>query len=144
MSAETEELKTLVQKHTVKYESWPHRDMYDGHLVVDGFSLELHGTHDQGHTVFSPGCPFCWQTYSDLKKIAENILPKEERPSFYEVESFDHSLHSEGRGPEEVILVIRIEHRDGYFSAVDACEERCLGEMESKLNALGVSGWRRR
>ena len=57
MSAETEELKTLVEKHTVKYESWPHRDMYDGHLV-------------------------------------------------------------------------------------DACEERCLVEMESKLNALGVSGRR--
>jgi len=109
-----------------------------------GFDLELYGTHDHGHSQLTPGCEICRQTYEDLKKVAEEILPKEERPSSYEVQPFDHGLHSEGLGPSEVVLVVRIQHRDDYFSPVDACEERCLAEMESGLKQLGISGRRRR
>ena len=71
-------------------------------------------------------------------------MPKSVRPSGYEIEPFDNSLHSEGRGPDEVVLVLRIEHRHEYFAPVDNCEERYLKEMEARLRELGVAGRRRR
>jgi len=144
MSAIEQELKSIVEKHTVRYETWPHWEMHDARRVMVGFDLELHGTHDHGHSQLTPGCEICRQTYEDLKKVAEEILPKEERPSSYEVQPFDHGLHSEGRGPSEVVLVISIQHRRDYFSPVDACEERCLAEMETSLKQLGIPGRRRR
>lgn len=139
-----ETLRAIVQTHTVRYESWPHWDMYGGQLVMNGFDIELHATHDHGKTYFSPGCKLCQQTYADLKKVAEAILPGNERPSAYVIECFDQSLHAEGKGPLEVVLVLHIYHKHDYFSPIDPCEERCLTEMEGKLKELGASGRRRR
>lgn len=144
MSMIEQELKSIVEKHTVRYEAWPHWEMNEARRVMVGFDLELHGTHDHGHTRLTAGCEVCRQTYEDLKKIADAILPKEDRPSSHEVQPFDHGLHSEGRGPSEVVLVVSIQHRRDYFSPVDACEERCLSEMESGLKQLGIPGRRRR
>jgi hypothetical protein len=139
----SEELRNLIAKHTVRYEIWRHVDIYDDKRVTDGFDLELHGTHDHGHTQLSPGCELCRGTYGDLRKIAETILPKEERLSIYEIPSFDSSLHTRAGGRLEVVLTICIRHRSEYFADVDQCEERCLQEMTGKLKALGVADSRR-
>lgn len=135
-----EELRILVEKHTVRFETWPHYDIASGKRVMDGFDLELHGTHDHGHSRMTPGCDLCWSTHRDLRKIAEAVLPKEERPSDYEIPPFDDSLHADARGEMEVVLTIRIKHRHDYFAPVDDCEERCLHEMKSELAKLGVAG----
>jgi hypothetical protein len=135
-------LKTIVEKHTVRYQVWPHYEMHDGNRVMVGFDLQLHGTHDHGNTRLSPGCSLCAETFADLRKIAEWILPKEERPSSYEIPAFDQSLSSSGKGPFEVVLPIRIEHRHDFFGPVDDCEQRCLREMEQKLVELGARGRR--
>ncbi len=140
MSAVEQELKSIVEKHTVRYEAWPHWEMHEDRRVMVGFDLELYGAHANGHSQPIRNC----EIYADLKKVADEILPKEERPSSYRIQPFDHALHSEGRGPSEVVLVISIQHRRDYFSPVDACEERCLAEMESSLKRLGIPGRRRR
>lgn len=134
-----EDLRQIVEKHTVRQEVWPHYEMNDGKRVMVGFDLELHGTHDHGTTRFSPGCHLCRETYQDLYRIAESILPKEQRPSEYEIPPFDASLYGTPKGPFEVVLPIRIEHRHNFFGPVDSCEERCLKEMQEKLDALGVA-----
>lgn len=140
MSAVEQELKSIVEKHTVRYEAWPHWEMHEDRRVMVGFDLELYGSYEHGHSQPIPNS----EIYSDLKKVADEILPKDERPSSYRIQPFDHALHSEGRGPSEVVLVISIQHRRDYFSPVDACEERCLAEMESSLKQLGIPGRRRR
>ena len=140
METETiRELKQIIEKHTVRYEVWPHYEMAAGKRVIVGFDLELCGTHDHGNTRLSPGCHLCKETYSDLRCVAEWILPKEDRPSAYDIPPFDESLHGSAKGTFEVVVPIRIEHRHGFFDPVDACEERCLKEMEEKLAELGVS-----
>jgi hypothetical protein len=144
MSPIPQDLKSLVERHTIRYEAWPHWEMHEGERVMVGFDLELHGTHDHGHSQLTPGCEICRQTFEDLKRVAAEVIPKEERASSYEVEPFDHGLHSEGGGPMEVVLIIRIEHRRDYFASVDACEERCLAQMEACLKQLGIPGRRRR
>ena len=68
--------------------------------------------------------------------------PKEERPSQYEIPPFDGALHASPKGPFEVVLPIRIEHRHNFFDQVDSCEERCLKEMETRLAELGAHGGR--
>lgn len=135
-------LQAIVEKHTVRYEAWPHYEMNDGKRVMVGFDLELHGTHDHGNTRSSPGCRLCAETFADLRQVAEWILPKEDRLSRYDLPPFDQSLHGSRKGPLEVILPIRIEHRHDFFSPVDDCEQRCLTEMEQSLAELGVSGGR--
>lgn len=137
-----QELRALISEHTVRYEIWPHDDISEDKRITDGFDLELHGTHDHGHTHMTPGCECCWSTYGHLRKIAETVLPKEERPSRYEILPFDSSLHASARGRIEVVLTICIRHRSQYFAAVDPCEERCLHQMIAKLNDLGVGNGR--
>ena len=135
-------LKEIIRKHTVRYEVWPHFEINDGKRVMVGFDIELYGTHDHGATRLSPGCRLCTETYTDLQRLAEWILPKDQRPTQYEIPAFDQSLHASRGGQFEVVVPIRIEHRHGFFEPVDACEEQCLNEMLGKLTEIGVSGAR--
>lgn len=140
---ESESLRNLVDEHTVRYEIWPHHDIAsEGVRVMNGFDLELHGTHNHGHTRLTAGCESCSRTYRDLRLIAETVLPTEERPSEYDILPFDQALHVEPGRESEVVLTIQIKHRHEYFSPVDACEERCLREMTDKLRELDVRGGR--
>ena len=140
-----QDLPSLIGERTIRYEVWPHYDIVgrigvDARRVIDGFDLELHGTHQNGHTLMTPGCELCHGTYRDLRRIAEIILPTEQGPSEYEILPFDSALHSSaGRREPEVVLTIRIRHRQDYFSPIDGCEERCLRGMEAHLVALGVA-----
>ena len=140
-----QDLRGRIAEHTVRYEVWPHYDVVgrlgmDARRVIDGFDLELHGTHQHGHTFMTPGCELCHSTYQDLRRIADDILPTEQRPSEYEILPFDCALHSTaGRREMEVVVTIRIRHRQEYFAPIDGCEERCLREMEAHLLALGVA-----
>ena len=138
------ELKRIIEKHTVRYEVWPHYEVVKDKRVVVGFDLELYGTHDHGTTRLSPGCPRCEETYTDLRHLAESVLPIEKRPSMYDIPPFDASLRQSAKGVFEVAVAIRIEHRHAFFDPVDLCEERCLKEMCERLAELGVSGGSRR
>ena len=134
------ELKDIVVKRTVHYQVWRHHEFHEGNRVMVGFDLELYGTHDHGKTHLSPGCHLCQETFADLARIAQFILPKDERPSRYDIPPFDHSLHSSPKGTFEVVLPIRIEHREKFFDPIDSCEERCLKEMLGRLAEFGVQG----
>jgi hypothetical protein len=79
------------------------------------------------------------ETYTDLRHLAESILPNERRPSMYEIPPFDASLHESSGGVFEILAAIRFEYRHRLFDPVDACEEGCLKEMCLKLTDLGVS-----
>ena len=140
MGADTADLRDLVTRHGVRYEVCPHYEMTHGEKMMVGFDLELSGTHDHGHARLSPGCPSCDETYADLKTMAEAILPPEDRATDYEILPFDHALHISPHHPAsaEVLLSLRVEHKQHYFSPVDECEESCLKEMLDKLAALGV------
>jgi len=136
------ELKKIIEKHTVRYEVWPHYEMARSGRVIVGFDIELYGTQDHGKTSLSPGCPLCRETYSDLRQLAERIIPEEQRPSEYEIPPFDEALHQSPMGRFEVVVPIRIEHRHGFFDPIDPCEQKCLKEMQMKLAELGVPGAR--
>ena len=134
------QLKKLVQKHQICYEVWPENLAKNGQIVKVGFDLELDGVHEHPGSEVAPGCRHCQEVFKDLQRIADWIMPKEERPTTYEIQRFDHALHFAPRRKlrREVSLTIKIIHRHGYDQPVDDCEQMCLKEMRQKLAEIGV------
>lgn len=143
-----EKLKSLVQQHKICWEVIPKQiPVKDGAPLKIGFHLMLHGTHAPGkHPI--PGCEKCVHIFSDLRKIATWIIPKEERQSRYEIITFDRSLgYSLARqNRPDVSLTIKIVHRSKVDRPVAECQVLCLNEMKAKLSELGVpeKRWRER
>jgi hypothetical protein len=138
-------LQQIVQRHQVCYEVWPEWYMKDGRKQQIGFELQLcginHGVSDGDAHHPVPGCPICFRTYSELREIAEWVLPIDERPSRYEAQAFDHTLHTASTKRfrrSEVVVTIVIMHRSDFNRPVDDCESRCLKEMRQRLSQLGI------
>jgi hypothetical protein len=133
-------IKDLVRRHKVCWEVFPERALVKPGIRSIGFALELYGTHEPGTEHVDPGCENCRKVQSDLREIADWILPKEERPSMYQVEIETQSLtYSRERGDRpDVRVTIHIVHRHDWEQPVDACEVRCLKEMEQELGELGA------
>lgn len=134
-----ETLRELIARHSARFEVHPHREFSGEHVVRVGFDLHLYGLLDDSLDV-APGCAECLEVYEALREVSDWILPPDHRPSRYDIEPFDRALHvvqgDEAR--DEIRLVLRILHRDHFFQPIDACEERCLGEMTKKLKLLGA------
>ncbi len=141
----------IARQHQVSYEVWPERSVSEGRAIRIGFELQLCGANCQlsdepgEHDV--PGCEHCARTYDELHKIAEWILPSDDRPTRYEISGFDRSLHvapKKRKSRSEVVVTIHIMHRHDFNREVDDCEDLCLKEMCGKLKQLGVSDgmWR--
>ena len=142
----TKRLREIVQQHQVCYEVWPEWYMKDGRKMQIGFELQLCGISNPAGTETDsyhplPGCPHCSRTYRELRQIAEWVLPIEERPSRYEIQAFDHALHTASAKRfkrKEVVVTIVIMHRSDFNRPVDDCESRCLKEMRQRLAGLGI------
>lgn len=136
-----ERLKALVREHRVCWEVWPEQLAGVGHRPLQvGFDLVLNGAHAHDKDRPSPGCEKCRTIFEHLREIAEWIIPKVERPSRYEIQTFDHAVHyapERGNRPD-VALTIKILHRSAIDRAIDECEARCLNEMKEKLAQIGA------
>ena len=144
-NSETSSLQELVHRHRVCWEVWPENVMADGKIRQIGFELELSGTHPPGVKNPNPGCHYCKEVFGALLRIAYHVLPPNSgQPSQYNIDPYKQRItYSRRRGSRpDVSLTIHIVHRQG-FGPVDECEQRCLGEMERQLAALGVpeGGW---
>ncbi|MBI3600166.1 MAG: hypothetical protein HY097_05940 [Nitrospinae bacterium] len=131
--------KSVIQ-HQVCWQVFPAEDIVRDRIQKIGFNLELYGIHyHSAHTPY-PGCDECVKVYKDLRDIAEWILPKEERKSWYEIEFFHGEIGYTGLRyfRPEITLRVEIRHREGYFDQIDECEIRCLTEMIEKLSMLGA------
>ena len=137
-------LRELVRAHRVYYEVRPEMHVGEGERTQIGFQLSLWASHPHGARAL-PGCPKCSDLHRDLRRIAEWIIPREERASRYEIEPFDRALYASTRQKDvdEVDLTIDILHRHGFDRPLDECQERCLREMRGRLAELGIheGGW---
>ena len=138
-------LRQLAARHGARFEVLPEMQVVNHGVIKVGFELQLWGLHEHPKGVM-PGCQECVKTYAALKEIAAWILPKEERPSWYEIQGFDRALHMDPdvKDRDEVLLEVKILHRHDFFAPIDACEERCLREMRQRLGRLGMREGMRR
>ncbi len=134
------ELQSLVQRDRVCWEVLAEQVPIQGDKPLSvGFDLMLYGAHAPGdHPI--PGCEKCTQIYRDLCRIAQWIIPKDERSSRYEISVYDRAIgYSPMRGNRpDVTVTIKILHRSRYDTPVDECEVLCLNEMKAKLSELGA------
>jgi len=133
-------LRELVQRYRVCWEVWPEYVFVGREKRQIGFALELSGTHDRGVLHPTPGCQHCRGVFAALQTIAVYIMPKEERPSRYEIETYEPAIHYSAARQHrpDVDLTIRILHRSGFERPMDECEVRCLEEMKQRLRELGA------
>jgi hypothetical protein len=139
---EFDRLRELVRRHKVCWEVWPEYHMdREGKRIQIGFELNLLGTHGHSEAIIEPGCPECIKIYESFRRIADWIIPKKEFDTLYEIGVFDASIHysSQRRFRPEVILTIKILHREGFDHPIGADQVQALNEMEEKLGRLGVS-----
>ena len=132
-------LKEWVREGRVTWEIANMGEQVEHSRVNVGFEVRLFAQHPDGKSV-DPGCEDCQELFGRLRTIAESVFPKGQRPTRYDIDSFDSSLHhrAESHWTPEVQLTIRIEHREGHFQEVDECEKRCAEEIQAGLKALGV------
>jgi len=104
-----------------------------------GYELDLYAQHDPGVKA-DPGCHECRDLHDILKILAIQVLPKENRPSRYQIEEFDAAFHirPETNLKVEVVLKMLIIHREDFFAPVDLCEQKCSAEIQRNLARLGV------
>lgn len=135
-----EELRELVGRYRVCWEVWPEYLYVQKERRQVGFQLELCGTHEPEVEHPEPGCPDCQRIFVALRAIADWILPSEKRPSTYEIGPYDQAIRysSVRRNRPDVTLTVKILHREGFERSVDACEVRCLKEMQQGLKELGA------
>ena len=141
MDSDVERIKDLVQHFRVCWDTWPEYSIVRHEKRQIGFALDLYGTHEAGVEHPQPGCSHCQRVYDALRQIAAWTLPKDLRPSSYELSPFDHSIgYSPAHGNRpEIILTIRILHGGGRLdNPVDPCEIRCLREIEDRLSEVSV------
>lgn len=132
-------MKHWVQDHHVTWELGPWQELVAHRVTPVGYELRLFAVHARdAHP--SPGCADCVTLYDRLRAIAESVLPREHRPTRYDVERFDTSLHHrpESNWTPEVQLTVHILHRDDYLQPVDECEKRCADEIQRGLKSLGA------
>jgi len=135
-----DQVRELVGHYRVCWEVWPECIWVNNQRRQIGFQLELYGTHEPEVDHPSPGCPACLRLFTALRGIEEWILPKEKRPSTYEIGPYDQAIRysPRRRNRPDVTLRIGIIHRQGYEAPVDACEVQCLEEMKDRLKELGA------
>ena len=133
-------LADLVKRYQVCWEVWPECLMVSGNVRQIGFELELSATHEFETEHDGPGCPACQRIYGALHALADWILPREERPSMYEIGPYETALRYSAvrRNRPDVTLSVKIVHRRGFEQPVDDCELRCLKEMKGHLAELGA------
>ena len=76
-----EELRMFIQDHRVYWEVLPEKiPVKEEAPLKIGCDLMLYGTHEEEEHP-TPGCEKCMKIYRDLRRIANSIIPKEERHS---------------------------------------------------------------
>ena len=137
----TDKLRALVKRYEVVWSVRPEDLIREpGGVVHVGFLLELAGNHGGEDHAPLPGCARCRELYRDLVCIVRWAVPKESTECRYDIEPFDASLHYEGspHTRAEVVLTLRISHRQRWDAPVDTVETQCLHFVEQRLSQLGV------
>lgn len=137
---ELRSLRELVTRREVCWDVFQEVVRFQGRNRTVGYELSLSGIHTAGAGEPMPGCRLCKEVFEDLRRVARFIIPREERPSIHEISMYDAAIRRsrERHHRPEVSLSIKILHRHGFENPIDACEQRCLREMENRLRTLGA------
>jgi hypothetical protein len=132
--------RELVERFHVSWEVWPEYAFINHEKRQIGFELDLSGTHGGGGEHPEPGCEKCLEIYQALVRIAEDVLPAEDQDTTCQFEPYDQGIHYSPRhcNRPEVVLRIRIVHRQAFEAPVETAQFRYLENLQSRLEEWGI------
>jgi hypothetical protein len=139
VTASNDPLPAFIRDHRVHFDVTQEITFRGSERLEVGYVIHLWALHPKGARAL-PGCAKCEELVARLREIALAVVPAGPRPTVPLVEPFEHALYDskDVPGADEVMLSMRLAHREEYAASVDACEERCLKEIRTKLESLGV------
>ena len=132
--------RELVERFHVCWDVWPEYTFINHEKRQIGFELDLSGTHEGGEQHPEPGCDQCLEIYQALVRIAEDVLPPEDEVTTCQFETYDQGIHYSPRhgNRPEVVLRIRIVHRQAFERPVEAAQVRYLENLQQRLQEWGI------
>jgi len=140
-------LAALVERYQVCWEVAPEYSTIGGQERQTGFELELSGTHESATQHMGRGCPACRRIYSALHAVTECVLPKQERPSMYQIGPYEAALrysavHGSGSNGTltakiDVALKVKVLQLRGFDQPLCRGEMHSLQETKKRLSELG-------
>jgi hypothetical protein len=133
-------LRELVQRFRVCFEVSPALAVLGEELRPIGFTIELAATHDHPRHEPYAGCDECVPVARALNEVLDFIVPRDFRPSYFEVHRSrtSHQFSPERDNRADLTASVEIVHRDGATRPVDDCELRCRDEIVATLKDLGA------
>jgi hypothetical protein len=130
----------FVREHHVHYEVEPEEVEGPGHREVTGYRVRLFATHGE-EKLEDPACPRCLALRGELQAFARGLLPPDGEGDRVElVPTAAPRIYgsTEVPGADEVHVTVRVICRSPEHRGEAAPEERCLGGLRQRLEALGV------
>ncbi|MGA8182413.1 MAG: hypothetical protein WB819_02090 [Terriglobia bacterium] len=136
----SQDIRDLVERFHVCRDVWPEYTFINHEKRQIGFELDLSGSHEGGEEHPEPGSEKYLEIYQALVRIAEEVLPSADKDATYHLEPYDQGIHySPQRGNRpEVILRMRILHREAFERPVDAAEFQYMEILQRRLEEWGI------
>lgn len=139
-TTKSQDVKGLVERFHVCRDVWPEYAFFNHEKRQIGFELDFSGSPQDEEKHPEPGSDKCLEIYKALVRIAEEVLPQANKDATYQIEPYDQSIHySPKRGNRpEVVLKVRILHREAFERPIDASEFQYLEKLQSQLEECGI------
>jgi hypothetical protein len=139
VSGDREALGRFAREHHVHYELEPEEVTGERRELV-AVDVRLFAAHASSK-LKTPACPECVDLLRELRSFAEQVVRSGDEASRTEVlPAASPALYqsTEDPGVDEVALTLRVRCDAPEHRRPEAGEERCLGEIRRRLDAVGV------
>lgn len=139
--ADKEELREVIRKRKICYDSEPYYTTHKGSLVQIGFQLNLYGTFSRGQKEPSPDDPEFAEVLRDVRKIAESLSQTCDPLHMCDATIVDSTsityAHERKMRPDVTVHIPVFDQKD-FGHPVDDNVRHTLATAEKILQAAGL------
>ena len=127
------------REHRAAFQTVPLIEVVKGERVQVGFALTLYVAAPMESAAGAPRAEAVGKLWDELKLLAEDIAPEEQRTARVQVEQAARVvLRPENEFKPEVGLTFHLFPRGGSLEAVTAADRDRMNQVEKRLLACGV------
>lgn len=139
MDTGREAMQRFAREHHVHYEVEREEAVQGAERELVGVELRLFAAPPEGKLA-TPGSPGAVELLGELRAFAERLVGAEDAAHRAEIVPPRPALYQSEDAPDvdEVELTVRVHCAAPEHRRPDAGEDRCLGELRARLEALSV------
>jgi hypothetical protein len=137
---EHDALQQFAREHHVHYELEPEEVVGGEQRELVGVQVRLFAAPREDPELGTPGCPRCTELLGELRSFAERLVGSGDMARRTEIVVPPPVLYQSTEVPDadEVALTVRVHCNAPDEREPGAGTERCLGELQQRLHALGI------